>query len=379
MTLFHECVHIRRYDDLAHLLEWVIGAIFVAHPLVGRLRQHIAEARERACDAAVLSDRSHSPADYARLLLSFAEGRRPHRLDALPLSESPSSLPNRLRAMQSPVSRWLPSSLRLTAVLLAVGGAILFGVVACSDSVSPTPSAQEDASASTLARSIADVETPPSLKNGPKALREAVQYPELAREAGIQGKVLVQFVVNEDGTPRDVQVKRSVHRALDSAAVQAVRTVRFEPGMKEGNPVAMQMVLPVTFKLPDASSASTAGSETDVAADLQVVFRDLGSAERERLLAGGGLFQSNIIPSLGDKVSAPDLIRGAGIEGTVEVTFTVGEDGQPQRPRVTKGVHEALDARVLRAIETTTFATKPGTDLTGETVSVGIEYDQQGS
>jgi hypothetical protein len=56
----------------------------------------------------------------------------------------------------------------------------------------------------------------------------------------------------------------------------------------------------------------------------------------------------------------------------------VGEDGQPQRPRVTKGVHEALDARVLRAIETTTFATKPGTDLTGETVSVGLSTTNRG-
>ena len=122
MTLRHELVHVRRWDDCAQLLERFVAALFVAHPLVGRLRRQIAGARERACDAAVLGDGETPTGDYARLLTAFADGTSPHRLGALSLSESPSSLTDRLSAMHSSMPSFLSSRLALGTALVVVGG-----------------------------------------------------------------------------------------------------------------------------------------------------------------------------------------------------------------------------------------------------------------
>ncbi len=378
MTLAHECIHVRRYDDLAHLLERLLAALFVAHPLVGQLQQFVVEAREQACDAAVLHDDNNAPADYARLLLAFADGPRPQGLDALSLSESPSSLPNRLRAMRSSVSRWLSSPPSLVATLLAVGLAVTFGIVACSDSISPSPSAPDEPAASSAPKSAKDLQTPPSLKGGLEALQQELQYPKMAEEAGIEGKVLLQVVVDENGMPEVVQVKRSAHRTLDSAAVRAVRSVEFEPGKKNGTPTDAKMVLPVLFRIPDDSSSSRETDEATSSAkiDLEFVFHELSSQEKQEVLSGKAAFQKTTRAALVDRVSYPDLVRKAGIDGTVEVTFTLGESGRPRAPSVTESVHEALDKMALHAVKNTTFTVTEAqtTDLTGQRISVRFAY-----
>lgn len=377
MTLAHECIHIRRYDDLAHLLERLISSIFVAHPLVGRLRLYVAEARERACDAALLADGTHSPADYARLLLSFADCPRRRGLDALALSESPSALTNRLHAMHSSISRWLSSPLRRVAGLLVVGGIGLFGMVACSDSVSPDPSAQRETAASDQIVDLQTVDATPSINGGMQALQEQVQYPELAEEAGIEGKVHLQFVVDTSGSPRDVRVKRSAHRMLDSAAVHALRSVTFTPGQKQGSPVPTEMVVPITFRIPSDSSSTparsgSAGERRTI--DLEFILHDVSSPERNRLASENPVFQSSTRAALAEKLARPSLVRKAGINGTTEVTFTLGPNGTPQNPRVTNRVHNALDEKALSAVRQTTFATHQQMDLEGQEVTVQFEY-----
>ncbi|NBB72705.1 MAG: TonB family protein [Bacteroidetes bacterium] len=93
------------------------------------------------------------------------------------------------------------------------------------------------------------VEERPKLIGGLSALQEAVEYPEFAKKAGIEGAVFVQFIVDERGQVTNVQVTRGVHKLLDEAAVEAVRKMRFEPGKQRGKPVKVQMSLPVRFYL----------------------------------------------------------------------------------------------------------------------------------
>ncbi|MFB6247814.1 MAG: TonB family protein [Salinibacter sp.] len=276
MTLLHELVHVRRYDDLAHLAERLLTAVCTAHPLVGRIAAQIEEARERACDAAVLADEHTSPPDYARLLTAFADRTAGQRLGALSLSESPSSLTTRLRAMQSTVSDWLSSPFSLAATLLAVGMAVVFGVVACSDSVAPTASSEnaaapsgESTTAGASDEVFVDVEQQPEC-GGVQALAENIQYPDAAREAGIEGRVFVQFIVDETGDVTDPTVTKGVHEALDAAALSAVKQLDCKPGRQRGEPVKVRMDVPVTFRLDnksdgpsDDADASSATSKTD--------------------------------------------------------------------------------------------------------------------
>ena len=80
---------------------------------------------------------------------------------------------------------------------------------------------------------------------------ENVHYPEVAKEAGIQGKVYVSFVVNETGGVQDVKVIRGVNVALDSEAIRVVQSTsgKWHPGMQENKAVKVAFVIPITFKL----------------------------------------------------------------------------------------------------------------------------------
>lgn len=83
----------------------------------------------------------------------------------------------------------------------------------------------------------------------PKVLeRAAPLYPEAARLAGVEGTVLVQARVGEDGRVVDARVLKSVPM-LDDAALAAVRQWRFRPAMGEGRPVAVWVAVPVRFSL----------------------------------------------------------------------------------------------------------------------------------
>src|SRR5690606_38550688 len=93
------------------------------------------------------------------------------------------------------------------------------------------------------------VEQMPELVGGIQGLQGRIQYPEMARRAGIEGRVFVQFVVNEQGVPSDIRVVRGIGGGADEAAVAAVRESRFTPGLQRGRPVKVRMSLPVTFRL----------------------------------------------------------------------------------------------------------------------------------
>lgn len=73
-------------------------------------------------------------------------------------------------------------------------------------------------------------------------------YPGRSLRRGESGEVVVQVLVDRDGRPRQVEVARSSsHRALDQAAVRAVRGWRFQPAMRQGQPVAQVVQIPVAF------------------------------------------------------------------------------------------------------------------------------------
>lgn len=93
------------------------------------------------------------------------------------------------------------------------------------------------------------VEEMPTMIGGLAALVADLDYPELARKAGLEGTVVVEVVIPPSGVPQDPQIRRSVGSVLDAEAVRAVMEQRFTPGMQRGRAVTVAMNIPVKFAL----------------------------------------------------------------------------------------------------------------------------------
>jgi protein TonB len=93
------------------------------------------------------------------------------------------------------------------------------------------------------------VEQMPELIGGLAELQKTIKYPEMARKAGIEGRVIVQFIVTENGDVEDPRVIRGIGGGCDEEALRAVKQAKFKPGKQRGKPVRVQYSLPVIFQL----------------------------------------------------------------------------------------------------------------------------------
>jgi len=93
------------------------------------------------------------------------------------------------------------------------------------------------------------VEEMPELIGGLAELQKKISYPEEAREAGIEGRVYVQFIVNENGDVENPRVIRGIGGGADEEALNAVKQAKFKPGYQRGEPVRVQFSLPFVFQL----------------------------------------------------------------------------------------------------------------------------------
>ncbi|CDN31677.1 Ferric siderophore transport system, periplasmic binding protein TonB [Mucinivorans hirudinis] len=81
-------------------------------------------------------------------------------------------------------------------------------------------------------------------------VQKGLTYPQVAADNGIQGQVIVQFVVERDGSVSNIKVLRSVDRELDAAAVNKIKSSpKWAPGENRGRPVRVTFTIPVVFKL----------------------------------------------------------------------------------------------------------------------------------
>lgn len=97
------------------------------------------------------------------------------------------------------------------------------------------------------------VDTPVKFRGGESALLQFISqnlvYPVIAQEQEIQGSVILEFVVEKDGSIGDVKVIKSLSKECDQAAIDVVRKLpRFAPAKKQGKPVAVKFRLPIRFR-----------------------------------------------------------------------------------------------------------------------------------
>lgn len=93
------------------------------------------------------------------------------------------------------------------------------------------------------------VEEMPVLKGGLKGIQERIKYPEIAKKANIQGRVYVQFIVNEQGEVEDPVILRGIGGGCDEEALRVIKDTKFSPGLQRGRPVRVRYSLPIVFML----------------------------------------------------------------------------------------------------------------------------------
>ena len=93
------------------------------------------------------------------------------------------------------------------------------------------------------------VENPPVLIGGIASVQKLIVYPEVAIKAGVEGRVIVQFVIDKNGDVKDPKVVRGIGAGCDEEAIRAIKQAKFKPGMQRGRPVSVRYSMPITFTL----------------------------------------------------------------------------------------------------------------------------------
>ncbi len=92
-------------------------------------------------------------------------------------------------------------------------------------------------------------EVMPQPEGGITAIYKNITYPDIAKRAGIEGKVYLLVYINKNGGVDKVNVIKSLGAGCDEAAVKGIESVKFTPGEDKGVPVKVKLSLAITFKL----------------------------------------------------------------------------------------------------------------------------------
>jgi TonB family protein len=118
------------------------------------------------------------------------------------------------------------------------------------------------------------------------------QYSEEARKANVQGTVILWALIRTDGRPTDLRVVRSLGMGLDEKALEAVREWRFDPAMKDGTPVSVQVNIEVNFRPEGAFTTVTAAGERVAKGEQAAQSRLLDSKLHPQLVAAYDCWQT---------------------------------------------------------------------------------------
>lgn len=113
----------------------------------------------------------------------------------------------------------------------------------------PPPPAAEDEEEETEPEVFLAVEDMPELIGGIGGLQQKINYPKMAKKAGVEGRVFIQFIVDKNGQVTEPHVLRGIGAGCDQEALRVIREARFKPGRQRGKPVQVKMSIPITFSL----------------------------------------------------------------------------------------------------------------------------------
>ena len=172
-------------------------------------------------------------------------------------------------------------------------------------------------------------------------ISQHIQYPQNAYDSHIQGRVIVQFLVKEDGSVGDAKIVRSVYPSLDEEALRVVRTLpKFHPAILDGKAVEYWFTIPIIFRIEDDSNSH---EPLPTNSDENRIYPFV---EQMPEFPGG---QAAMLKFIADNLKYPTEMAGC-FQGSVRVKFYVDTSGHVCDPQIVRGLDSALDREVLRVV-----------------------------
>jgi TonB family protein len=229
LVIRHERAHITRHDWLWQILSSLLTAVFWFHPLMWLARIELLREAEGAADDMVLSHGA-TPADYADRLVHVARQLRGASLAAvIPMIRKP-ELETRVRSILDPARRRAAAGL-IARCTIALAAVLLIFPIAMIHAQGKVYKVGGDV---TAPRILSKVEP---------------EYTPEAKDAKIEGAVKLQAEVTPAGIAENIRVITSLDAGLDANAVTAVSNWRFQPGIRNGEPVTVAVTIEVNFHL----------------------------------------------------------------------------------------------------------------------------------
>ena len=261
----HEMAHIKARHSIDLLISEICILFHWFNPSVWLLRQELQNIHEYEADESVLNQGVDAKR-YQLLLIKKAVGAQ--RFTSMANSFNHSSLKKRITMMLKEKSNPWARAKYLYILPLAALAVTAFArpeVSAVADEISAVKviapavhdSIQPNVQPAVAAPSSA-LDQMPEFPGGMEALntylRNNIRYPQEAQKAGIQGRVIIQFIVSKDGSITDAEVVESVDPQLDAEGLRLIKNMpRWKPGMRKGQAIRVKQTLPIRFAFTKTS------------------------------------------------------------------------------------------------------------------------------
>ena len=249
--LAHESLHVRQSHSLDILYARLMCCLAWFNPFSWLIMRELRSVHEFQADAASLDACSRE--DYLHLLYRQATGTGYGHITN---NFKSINLKKRIVMMNKSKTRFgawkVVAALPVVALLLVVG--CKHATTETAEQTAVTEATVEPVLFDYSEDSLPEGFTAPEYEGGMEALykylAENIQYPEQAKSDGIQGRVLIRFVVMNDGSIVNVEVAKGIGGGCDEEAVRVVKGMsKWKPAIYEGKTVNVNYALPITFKL----------------------------------------------------------------------------------------------------------------------------------
>jgi TonB family protein len=240
--ILHEKAHIKGWHTLDILLVEMLKSFFWWNPVLWLFKKQITEVHEFIADRSVYSS-GNDIVSYRKLLISqVISGYKVNLINSF----NNSIITRRIKMMSKSESGRFSYLKYLTVIPIIMVMMIICGTVRISAQEQVKIYKGKNIKSSVNAdRQTSDTE--PSLDM--KKLAKAVVYPKEAINSGLEGKVMLNVMVDKKGYPTQVTVVESTNKIFDQAAIDAVKKMKFKPAKKGNKKVDAEIKIPVVFKL----------------------------------------------------------------------------------------------------------------------------------